>query len=113
MALIDAALGALRALTLPQPADRSGLATPASTATGAGGGGGSASVRSALSVATTTCAVRRQDIVVAAARAREQVAVTGLADRAAIDALLRQLRADADAGVAGVPPPPPPPASFR
>lgn len=100
MALIDAALDALRVGFV---GDRGTLGTPHS-ASGGAGGSGSASVRSALSSATVSCSVRRQDIVVATVRAREQVGSSSLADRAAIDALVRQLKAEIP--VEALPPPP-------
>ncbi len=102
MALIDAALDALRVGFV---GDRGALGTPHSAAGGgSGGGSGSASVRSALTSATVSCGVRRQDIVVATVRAREQVGPGALADRAAIDALVRQLKSEIP--LEALPPPP-------
>ncbi len=56
-----------------------------------------------LSAATVTRAVRRQDIVVAAVKAKQQVSLQQLAPREQIDALVRQLRQETP--IEALPPP--------
>jgi hypothetical protein len=68
MAMIDSALEALKAGFV---GDRGSLATPGEAGTDRAPG--SVSGRSAVSAATVSRGVRRQDIVVATVRAREQV----------------------------------------
>jgi hypothetical protein len=75
-----------------------------------GVGGGSASARSAISAATVSRGVKRQDIVVVTVKAREQLSGGQLADRSAIDALLQQLKREIPLDAL---PPPPAPASSR
>jgi hypothetical protein len=113
LTMIDAALASLHAGFV---GDRGALTTPASSCGGSvgndvaappsGRSGGVGSVgggASVLSAATVTRAVRRQDIVVAADKAKQQVSLQQLAPREQIDALVRQLRQETP--IEALPPP--------
>ena len=96
LSMIDQALDTLRGGFI---SDRGTLITPINTSAGAGGSGASVSGHSVgkssvHSAATVTRGVTRQDIVVALAKAKQQIQPEALESRDRIAALVADLRKD-------------------